>query len=306
MKLAVTSPSFSKHSVLQKEVDKYFPGARLNTSGERLSGDSLVKFVGDADALIVGLEIVDASFLDQCKNLKMVSKYGVGLDNIAVRECEARGIKVGWRGGVNKLSVAEMALGFMLMLGRNLFVTANQIKNGVWNKTGGFQLSGKTVGIIGFGHIGKEVARLLAPFNCELLVNDIIDVKEACISLNCIECTKEEIFIRADFVTIHAPLTDLTRNLIDIETLGKMKNSSFVINTARGGIVNQNDLKKALKDGLIAGAALDVFDNEPEDDTELFTFPNLIGTPHIGGNAREAVEAMGLSAIEHLRKFFKL
>ena len=132
--------------------------------------------VTDADAVIVGLEKITPELLNKLPRLKMIAKYGVGLDNVDMTACSDRGIRIGWTGGVNKRSVAEMALGFMLALIRNLYSTSNQMKQMVWNKSGGFQLSGKTVGIIGLGNIGKELVTLLKPFGCNIIVNDIADI----------------------------------------------------------------------------------------------------------------------------------
>ncbi len=304
MEIAVTSSSFSRKEELKNQLLKYFPVSRFNSEGLKLEGDSLAKFVGNAQGWILGLEKADAFLLKKCPNLKIISKYGVGLDNIDLEECKKNGVTVGWTSGVNKLSVAEMILGFMLALSRNLFQTAFQLKNGIWNKNGGFQLSGKTVGIIGVGNIGKEVVRLLKPFACSILVNDIVEQKEYYHENNLTETTKEGIFRRSDFVTIHTPLTSTTRHLVNDSTLKQMKPSAYLINTARGGIVDQVALKKALQVRIIAGAALDVYDMEPPTDEELLRLTNLITTPHIGGNSKEAVMAMGLSAINHLKMFF--
>lgn len=301
MKITVTSPSFSSNRTLQQEIYKYFPNAKLNLDGKRFNKQELIEYIKDADAIIVGLEPIDKEVLEQCPNLKIVSKYGVGLNNIDLEACKKRDITIGWTGGVNKLSVAEMTLGYMLMLCRNLFITSNELKNGIWNKSGGFQLSGKKVGIIGVGHIGKEVIRLLKPFNCEILVNDIINQEQYYKENNLKEVSKEEIFKTCDIVTIHTPFDSTTDNLINKKVFETMKNSSFIINSARGGIINENDLKYALLNNLIAGAAVDAYVEEPPTDKELLSLPNLICTPHIGGNSREAVESMGLSAIENLK-----
>lgn len=306
MKIVVTSPSFSSNKILQNEIYKYFPNAILNLDGKRFDKRNLIDYIKDSDALIVGLEPIDKEVLEQCPNLKIVSKYGVGLNNIDLEACKKRDITIGWTGGVNKLSVAEMTLGYMLMLCRNLFITSNELKNGIWNKSGGFELSGKKVGIIGVGHIGKEVIRLLKPFNCEILVNDIINQKEYYKENNLKEVSKEEIFKTCDIVTIHTPFDSTTDNLINKKVFEIMKNSSFIINSARGGIINEDDLKYALQNNLISGAAIDAYVEEPPTDKELLCLPNLICTPHIGGNSREAVEAMGLSAINHLKEFYNL
>ena len=162
------------------------------------------------------------------------------------------------------------------------------------------QLSGKKIGIIGVGNIGKDLISLLKPFNCEILVNDIVDQKKYYEENKLLEVSKEFIFKNADFITVHVPLDKTTKNIINKKSLSTMKSSSFVINTARAGIINQEDLKWALQNEIIAGAAMDVYDNEPPVDDDLLLFPNLINTPHIGGNSKEAVEAMGISAINNI------
>lgn len=306
IKVAVTSPSFSQNSALQEEIRRYFPEAKLNLEGVRLKGESLLEYVRGHEALIVGLEPVDVPLLDQCSSLQIIAKYGVGLNNIDLKACEERKIAIGWTGGVNRRSVSEMTLGFMIGLCRNLYPTSNLLKQGTWNKCGGFQLSGKTVGIIGAGHIGKDLAQLLKPFGCRILVNDIIDQSSYYREHGLIEAAKEQIYREADFITIHTPLTELTYRLINEKTIRLMKPTAIVINTARGGIIDEPALKQALLEGRLGGAALDTYEEEPPEDMEFLEIPNLINTPHIGGNAQEAVEAMGRSAIAHLKRFYRL
>ncbi|NOX16328.1 MAG: phosphoglycerate dehydrogenase [Epsilonproteobacteria bacterium] len=306
MKIIATSPSFSKNKILQDEIYTYFPDAKLNLDGIRFKKTEFIEFIKDADAVIVGLEPIDEEVLQHCKNLKMVSKYGVGLNNIDKEACKKRDIAIGWTGGVNKLSVAEMTLGFMLMFSRNLFTMTNQLKNGNWNKSGGFQLSGKTIGIVGVGFIGKEVVRLLKSFGCKILVNDVINQDKYYAENDLEEVSKQELYKRADIISIHTPQDESTNNFITLEEMKIMKNSVYLLNTARGGLINEKDLKYALKNGIIAGAAIDAYVEEPPTDKEFLELPNLICTPHIGGNAKEAVEAMGMSAIGHLKEFFNV
>ena len=306
MIITATSPSFSQNKILKDEIYKYFPSAKLNLVGKRFDKNELIEYIKDADAIIVGLEPIDDEVLSKCPNLKIISKYGVGLNNIDLEACKKRGISIGWSGGVNKLSVAEMALGFMFMVARNLYMTSNELKSGTWNKSGGFQLSGKTIGIIGVGYTGQEVVRLLQPFNCKILVNDIVNQDKYYKENDLIETSKEDIYKKSDILTIHTPHNSETDNLIGMEALEAMKNSAYVLNTARGGIINEKDLKYALQNNIIAGAAIDTYAEEPPIDKEFLSLPNLICTPHIGGNAKEAVEAMGKSAINHLKKFYKL
>ncbi len=300
MKVKVSNISFSLNDYLVNRLKQDFPDAEVNAAGKRLKGDELVQYLSGADAVIVGLEQIDAGVLDRLPGIKMISKYGVGLDNIDLDACKQRSVEVGWTGGVNKRSVAEMTLGFMLALSRNLYTTSNDLKQGTWTKSGGTQLTGKTVGIIGLGNIGKELVELLQPFRCKILVNDIADVSDFLLQHAITAVSKEELYAEADIITIHTPFTSETANLFNREAFEKMKRTAILINTARGGIVNETDLKQALTDKLIAGAALDVYEVEPPADMSLLSLPNLICTPHTGGNSYEAVIAMGVSAISHL------
>lgn len=303
--IGVTTVSFSKNRKLTDRLkSEGFTDVLLNESGRRMKKDELISMLKKCDGVIVGLDRIDGELLCEVPELKAVAKYGVGLDNIDFDACGKYGVKVLHTPGVNRRSVAELALGAALGLCRNIYVTSNLHKNGRWEKMGGTQLSGKTVGIIGAGNIGKDFISLLKPFGCRILVNDIIDISEYCHVNGLEEVTKEAIFSEADIISVHTPLTELTGNMINRETFEIMKDSALVINTARGGIINENDLKEALKTGSIAGAAVDAYVAEPPEDKELIALPNLICTPHIGGNSAEAVEAMGIAAIENIKEYF--
>ena len=303
MKVKVSTIAFSKNKYLVECLLKEFPDAEVNTEGVRVNGSDLVDYFHNVEGAIIGLELITPTILEQLPKLKMISKYGVGLDNIDLNACKDRNVQIGWTGGVNKRSVTEMTLGFMLMLSRNLYTTSNKLKQMVWDKKGGTQLTGKTIGIIGLGNIGKDLVSLLQPFGCDFLVNDIKDISDYARLHNLSCVSKEEIYKNADIITIHTPLNDKTSNLINSEVLNMMKSTAFLINTARGGIVNEIDLKFALEHKIIAGAALDVYESESILNEDLLVLPNLICTPHTGGNSFEAVVAMGLSSIEHLIRY---
>jgi phosphoglycerate dehydrogenase-like enzyme len=303
MKVVVSAVAFSKNKELVNTLLSHFPNAIINAEGKRYTKNELTEYYKEADAIITGLEKIDDDLLSKLPKLKLIAKYGVGLDNIDLDACKKRNIKVGWTGGVNKHSVAEMALGLMLMLSRNLYTTSNLLKSGVWNKSGGFSLHSRTIGIVGVGHIGKELVKLLKPFDCKILLNDIIDLGEYPHANNLEVVEKDVLFQQADIISFHTPLNEYTKNLVNKETILTMKPSVILINTARGGIVNEQDLKWALHNNKIGGAALDVFEIEPPEDKELMQFPNLIATPHIAGNSYEAVIDMGLAAINHIIKF---
>lgn len=302
-RVVVTTRAFSNNMTLRDELLKFFPDSKFNEDGLKLEGQQLIDFIKDADRLIIGLERIDEAVLKQCPRLKIIAKYGVGLDNIDIQACKDNNVEIGWRGGVNSISVAEMALGFMLALSRNLFFTSNLLKNNTWLKDGGRQLSGKTIGIIGLGNIGRELVRLLEPFNCNILANDIVDVSEFALKNNIKMVDKTSIYTECDVISIHTPLTEKTNGLINKDVFSVMKESSIIINTARGGIIDETSLAEALSSKRIAGAAIDVYFEEPPQNAALISLPNLICTPHIGGNAKEAVLAMGFSAINHLVKF---
>jgi D-3-phosphoglycerate dehydrogenase len=236
--------------------------------------------------------------------LKIIAKYGVGLDNLDVKAAEKLGIAVGWEGGVNKRSASEQALGFMLGLSRNLFFSSFPLKNGKWEKEGGSFLTGKAVGIIGCGHIGSDLIYLLQPLNCRILICDILDKSGVVDTYGATQVSQEELLTDADMISLHVPLTELTQGMVNENFLQKMKPTAYLINNSRGPVVNQKALKNALQEKIISGAALDVFESEPPDDLEFLALPNLMATPHIGGNANEAVLAMGRSAIRHIKEYF--
>jgi phosphoglycerate dehydrogenase-like enzyme len=304
-RIAVTSSSFSRSGTLRNELKQSFQNCSFNELGRPLNEDEVIEFLKDADAAVIGTELITERVLDSVHQLKIISKYGVGLDNINKKLLAQRNINLGWVGGINKRSVAELTLCFMLGLCRNIFSAGFKLKQSNWDKNGGQQLTGKTVGIIGCGHTGSEVIRLLKPFQCNLLVNDIEDKSDLCKELNVTTVDLKDIIARSDLISLHVPLNSSTQGMVNTDFLCRMKSTCFLINTSRGRVVDQQALKMALTQNDIAGAALDVFADEPPDDQEFLSLPNLMATPHIAGNAREAVEAMGLSAITHLISFFK-
>ena len=305
LKIVVTSRSFAKSTVLREELLRFFPNSVFNDDGKKLFGKELIEFINDADAAIVGVETIDSSVLEHTTKLKIISKYGVGLDNLDLESLKNRGIFLAWTGGTNKRSVSELTLCFMLGLCRNVFGSSFKLKKLEWEKDGGHQLSGKTVGIIGCGHTGSDILRLLTPFGCNLLVHDIVDKSNFCREQGASQVSLEAVLEQSNIISLHVPLTKQTHQMVNASFLQKMKSTGFLINTSRGQVVDQEALKKGLIQGDIGGAALDVFVEEPPDDKDFLSLPNLMVTPHIGGNAVEGVEAMGRAAIEHLVLFFK-
>lgn len=300
--IAVASRSFSKHPILRAELLERYINVLFNDDGISLIGKELIDFAKGREKLIIGLEKVDENILSKLPELKVISKYGVGTDMLDIDAMSKLGVKLGWSPGVNKRSVAELTIGFMIAVLRRFPQIQQDISNNVWKNLRGQQLSGKTVGVIGCGNIGKDLITILRAFDCKILANDILDFPDFYNSNNVEPITLNELLGRADIVSLHIPLNDTTRGLLSSEKLRMMKPDSILINTARGGLVDEQELKQLLKSGELAGAGFDVFSNEPPEDLEVLKLPNFIATPHIGGSSEQAILAMGRAAIEGLDK----
>jgi phosphoglycerate dehydrogenase-like enzyme len=300
IRIAVASRSFAGNPALCAELKAKYPNVTFVDPSHRLDGDSLVAFLRGHDRAIVGLERIDDGVLEQLPELKVISKYGVGLDGIDVAAMARRGIKLGWTGGVNRRSVAELTLAFAIALCHRVPECHGALRRGEWQKLPGRQLTGKTVGIIGCGHVGQDLVRLLAPFDCRVLAHDIRDYPEFYAEHRVTPVGLDELLRSSDVVTLHVPLDASTRGMISTAEIGLMRPGSFLINAARGGLVEESALADALERSHLAGAAFDVFEMEPDANPRLTALPTFLGTPHIGGAAAEAQLAMGRAAIEGL------
>ena len=200
--LAITSRSFSKHPILRNRVLKKYPDAKFNDEGLLLSGDSLVAFLSGYEKAITALEAINDEVLSKLPDLKVIGKYGVGLDMIDLQSLNRHGVKLGWLGGVNKRSVSELVLSFAIYLLHRVAFANTEVKNGKWYQVKGRQLSDCTVGIIGCGHIGKDLVKLLNPFNCTILVYDILSFEEFYKKNNVIPVELDELLMKSDVVSL--------------------------------------------------------------------------------------------------------
>lgn len=306
MKIAVISPLFSRSNELVTTLRSDFPDTTINAENTLKTKEDIIAYLQEMDGAIVGREEIDDEILQACPKLKILSRYGVGLDNVDVEALKKRNIHLGWTGGTNCNSVAEITLYFMLSLMRNTYTTATLLKQHTWKVNGGSELTGKTIGLFGFGHIAKRVVELLKPFSCTILVCNRTQDEAEAKSYGITFASKERILEVADIISIHLPLTPQSKNLFSRAEFEAMKSSAFIINTARGGIIDEEELKVALKTGQIAGAGLEAFAQEPVQDWELIDLPNLMCLPHVGGNSKESILAMGYASIAHLKEFFKV
>lgn len=302
LRLAVPLQLFSTDEVLRAEAERAFPGARFNR-GPVLRGPALIDFLQGADCAIASTERIDAAVLAACPELRAFGKYGVGLDSFDLAACKAAGVYVGWTAGVNCRTVAETALGLMLAVGRDLFRSALLTREGRWDRQPSRTLLGATVGIVGFGHVGQALVPLVKPFGGRILAHDVLDLGERCRALGVEAVSKDRLLAEADFVTLHVPLLPGTRNLIGAAELVRMKRGAILINTARGGVVDEAALQSAVASGHLGGAGLDVLAVEPPVDTTLARGDGIMVTPHIGASSRAEIQAMGRAALRHLTEF---
>lgn len=298
--VAVTSRSFSKDASLRIELQQHYSNVRFNEKGEQLYKEDLVRFLEGAERAIIGLETVNDALLSQLPALKTIVKMGTGIDKIDRDALCKHEVAFANTPGVNKRSVAELVIAHMITLLRHLSRSHQTLLKGGWKQHRGSLLTGKCVGVVGFGAVGQEVVRLLKIFDCRCLVYDTRPFVLNAEFSHVVPVTLDKLLQDSDIVTLHIPLTRKTKNFISSERLAMMKPSSYLINTARGGLVDESALKIALQAGRLAGAGFDVFAQEPPVDKALLNFPNFFSTAHIGGSTDAAILAMGRKAIQCL------
>lgn len=301
-KIAVCSRSFSRNSILRNELLAKYSYVKFNDEGLQMNEDQLVDFLRGYDKAVIALEKITDTLLSQLPEIKVMSKYGVGLDMIDMHAMRRFGVKLGWKGGVNRRSVSELVIAFALTMLRHLPIAHKDVLRGEWNQHIGGLLSGRTVGIIGCGHIGKDLIKLLQPWGCTLLAHDLLVDLEFNAAHSVQAVSLNDLLYRSDVISLHLPLDETTKNILSVEKLKLIKSEAILINTARGGLVDEQELKAMLESNRLAGAAFDVFNTEPPSDSKLLNLQNFYATPHIGGSAEESILAMGRSAIQGLEE----
>jgi phosphoglycerate dehydrogenase-like enzyme len=299
-RIAVASRSFARNAGLRAELSERYAEVTFTDSPDVLQGDALIAFLRGHDRAIVGLECIDDDVLTRVPELRIISKYGVGLDGIDLDAVERHGVKLAWTGGVNRRSVSELTLAFAIALLHRVPEAGVALRGGEFQKLVGRQLTGRVVGIVGCGFVGKDLIGLLAPFGCRVLVHDILDFPEFYEANGVHPASLDQLLAEAEIVTLHVPLDASTRGMIGAAQLARMRKGACLINAARGGLVDEAALIAALSNGHLGGAAFDVFQMEPEANPELLAQPTFLGTPHIGGSTAEAQMSMGRAAIAGL------
>ena len=272
----------------------------------KLTPDELKKIIGEFDGLAVrSATKVTEPIIDAAKKLKVIGRAGIGVDNIDVQSATQRGIVVMNTPYGNSITTAEHAIALMLALARQLPAADRSTQAGKWEKAKfmGVELTGKTLGVVGCGNVGSVVADRAIGLKMKVVAYDPFLSPERALALGVEKVELDELLARADFITLHTPLTDATRNLIDAKALAKAKKGVRLVNCARGGLVVEVDLKAALDSGQVAGAAIDVFPVEPAKQNLLFGHPNVIATPHLGAATTEAQENVALQIAEQMADY---
>lgn len=303
MKILVCDPVSPKGISLLKSRPEF----NVVVLDRKHSEAELVPLVSDAAAIVVRSETkITRAVIEAAPQLRVVGRAGTGVDNIDVEAATARGIVVMNAPGGNTISTAELSFSMLLALARKIPQAHESMKTGQWNRKAfqGIELYGKTLGVLGLGRIGSEVAKRAVAFGMRVLAYDpyLSLARAQALQVELVELDK--LYAESDFITVHMPLTDETRGMLNADAFAKMKRGVRIINCARGGIINEADLYVAIKSGHVAGAALDVFENEPPPaDFPLRALPEVIMTPHLGASTTEAQEHVGIEVAEAILDF---
>lgn len=304
-KILITPKSFKNykekaHKLLQEQGYEIIE----NNFGRTMTEEEIIEAAQDhVVGIIIGVDPLPARVLEQCKNLRAISKYGVGMDNIDLKSAEQLGIRVKNAVGTNNISVAEHAIALMFASARHIPAIAAGVKAYGWDRTIGFELTNKNLGIIGGGQIGKEVAKRAVGLGMKVTIYDPYFNDQEFLEKYGVNRQEslEEVLKASDVISLHVPATETTKGLINAETLKLMKPTAVLINTSRGELVDEKALYDALRNNQIAAAAQDVFSSEPPQQGDpLVALPNFILTPHIGAFTHEAVERMAMVSTENL------
>lgn len=295
----VTPTSYGKDEPrLRAELEAAVGKVIYNPSDRPLSSAALCELLPGCDGFIAGLDAINRAALEAADRLKVIARYGAGVDRVDLEAARERGIVVTNTPSANAVSVAELAIGLMIALARSIPAANAATKAGQWPRLSGVALEGKVVGLIGLGAIGRQVARRLQGWDCRIIAYDPMADVEFAASHHVALVSMDEVLAQADFLSLHVPALPTTRGMVNAGFLAKMKPGAFLINTARGELIDEDALAAALHSGRLRGAALDAFSSEPPDPASpLLAMHNVIATPHTGAHTDGATNAMGWGAL---------
>jgi D-3-phosphoglycerate dehydrogenase len=299
-RLLVTPTSYGKNDArLKTELEALVGEVIYNPTGKPLTSAEVAALLPGINGYIAGLDVIDADALKTADKLKVIARYGVGFDNVDLESAKNKNIVVTNTPGANSVSVAELALGLILALARQIPEAVDAVHQGKWPRYSGVSLEGKTIGILGLGAIGKQLARRMGGFDCKILAFDPYADKQFALDNQITLAEMDQVIAVSDFVSLHLPLLPETRGIVDEAFLNKMKKGAYLVNTSRGEAINEDALLKSLQSGHLKGAALDAFIVEPPDPNHpLLALPNVIATPHLGAQTDGATSNMGWLAMK--------
>jgi len=260
----------------------------------------LVQWIADFDAAVAGLDDFTSGVIEAGARLRVIARVGAGYDNVDIEAASARGIYVTNAGPAMAASVADLAMGMILNLARHIPEAVESVRDGRWQRRVGLELAGRVLGLVGTGYVGREVGRRATAFGMTVLGHDVRQDGAWAAECGARYVPLRELLTNSDFVSLHLPLTPSTRGLIGAREMRLMRPGAYLINTSRGGIVDEAALLAALEEGRLAGAGLDVLEQEPPRNNDLIGLPSVLVTPHIGSATREAVTAAGMVAARNV------
>ncbi len=271
-----------------------------NPYGRPMTEDELLPLLEDCDGFIAGLDAVTEKAISGAKKLKVISRYGAGVDRVDLAAAKAKNIAVTNTPGANAEAVAELAFGMIFNLARRISFLNEKTKAGEWVRSTGMELNGKTIGIFGLGAIGKNLAKYAQGLSMKVMAYDPYLDENYAKENNITVATFDEVIEQADVISLHLPLTPSTRHLIDRTAISKMKQGALLVNTSRGGIIDEDAAYEALVNHRLGGLGLDAFEVEPPTGSPLFALDNVVVTPHTGAHTKEAMDNMAELSVENL------
>ena len=302
MKILVTPTSLMPNvdTPVMKKLRSFSQDLIFNPTAKPLVEHDLIALLGDCDGCIAGIDHFSANVINSAPKLKVISRYGVGIDNVDMEAARLRNVTVCNTPGANAHAVADLTIALLLCIARKIPMLDKAAKEGEWPRSIGIELYGKTIGILGLGAIGREVARRASGFSMRILAYDPFIDADYADSNGIIAADFNTVTGEADFLCLHMPLTVETRYVISADTMRNMKKGSVIVNTARGGLIDEAAAYELLKSGHLGGLGLDVFEQEPPQQSPLFELKNVVITPHTAGHTKEAIAAMTEISIQNL------
>ncbi|WRS28554.1 phosphoglycerate dehydrogenase [Oscillospiraceae bacterium MB08-C2-2] len=302
MKVLCTPSSFkSKEEIPALTALKEFADEIvINPQHRPLEEDELIELLQDCDGMVAGIDFITTRVLNACPKLKVVSRYGVGYDRVDIAAAKENGIVVTNTPGANAMAVADLAIGLLLAVAREIPRLDKGMKEDKWLKSDGVEIYEKTIGILGLGAIGKGVAKRAQGFSMKVLAYDPFMNMEYAKSNNITPVSLDELLEQSDFISLHLPATPETFNLLDKAAMSKMKKGAIIINTARGGIIDDGAAYELLKSGHLGGMGIDAFVDEPPKHIPLFDLDNVVLTPHTAAHTAEAMNNMANMSVQNL------